>query len=317
MMWPLLTKVQYEKLPGIFLTSRIWIHIGLSLFLNWIVGPFVMLSLAWATLPDLPNYRAGVILVGLARCIAMVMIWNHLARGDSEYGAILVVINAVLQIILFSPIALLFLNVIGGNRQTATVSYGNVAISVLIYLGIPLVAGIITRYGIIFLISKQFFERRFLPFFSPLSLIGLLYTILVLFSYQGHSIIHNLGPVFRVFVPQILYFIIMWNSTFFFMYYLSRREGPGPRKFGYEMAVVQAFTAASNNFELAIAVAIAVFGVDSQQALAATIGPLTEVPILLGLTWVALYLRHRLNWDGPKRHHDSVESGKQSSSSPV
>ena len=132
MMWPVLTKVQYEKLPAIFLTSRIWTHIGLSLFLNWIVGPFVMLSLAWATLPDLPNYRAGVIMVGLARCIAMVIIWNDLARGDQEYGAILVVINAILQIILFSPIALLFLNVIGGNAQTATVSYGNVAISVLI-----------------------------------------------------------------------------------------------------------------------------------------------------------------------------------------
>ena len=132
MMWPVLTKVQYEKLPGIFLTSRLWTHIGLSLFLNWIVGPFVMLALAWATLPDLPNYRAGVILVGLARCIAMVMIWNNLARGDPEYGAILVVINAILQIILFSPIALLFLNVIGGNGQTATVAYGNVAISVLI-----------------------------------------------------------------------------------------------------------------------------------------------------------------------------------------
>ena len=132
MMWPVLTKVQYEKLPSIFSTSRIWTHIGLSLFLNWIIGPFVMLSLAWATLPDLPNYRAGVILVGLARCIAMVMIWNDLARGDSEYGAILVVINAVLQIILFSPLALLFLNVIGGNEHTATVAYGNVAISVLI-----------------------------------------------------------------------------------------------------------------------------------------------------------------------------------------
>ena len=132
MMWPVLTKVQYEKLPGIFLTSRIWTHIGLSLFLNWIVGPFVMLSLAWATLPDLPDYRAGVILVGLARCIAMVMIWNDLARGDPEYSAILVVINAVLQIILFSPLALLFLNVIGGKEQHATVAYGNVAISVLI-----------------------------------------------------------------------------------------------------------------------------------------------------------------------------------------
>ena len=132
MMWPVLTKVQYEKLPGIFLTSRIWTHIGLSLFLNWIVGPCVMLSLAWATLPDLHNYRSGVILVGLGRCIGMVMIWNDLARGDPEYGSILIVINAILQIILFSPLALLFLNVIGGNEQTATVAYGDVAISVLI-----------------------------------------------------------------------------------------------------------------------------------------------------------------------------------------
>ncbi|KAF8802149.1 arsenical-resistance protein ACR3 [Phlegmacium glaucopus] len=305
MMWPVLTKVQYEKLPHIFSTSRIWTHIGISIFLNWIIGPFVMLALAWATLPDLPNYRAGVIMVGLARCIAMVMIWNDLARGDAQYGAILIVINAVLQIVLFSPLAVLFLNVISGNGQAVVhVAYGNVAISVLIYLGIPLVAGIITRYGVIFLINKQFFERRFLPLFSPLAMIGLLYTILVLFAYQGHSIIHNLGPVFRVFVPQILYFVIMWNSTFFFIFYLSRKEGlstSGPRKFGYEMAVVQAFTAASNNFELAIAVTIAVYGVDSEQALAATIGPLTEVPVLLGLTWVALYLRHRLDWDGSKR----------------
>ncbi|KAF8148206.1 sodium bile acid symporter family-domain-containing protein [Crassisporium funariophilum] len=302
MMWPILTKVQYEKLPTIFSSSRLWTHIGLSIILNWIIGPLLMLGLAWATLPDLPGYRAGVIMVGLARCIAMVMIWNDLARGDSDYCAILVVINAVLQIVLFSPYAVLFLNIIGGAKQGAVhVAYGDVAISVLIYLGIPLVAGVVTRYSVILLTSKEFFNKRFLPLFSPLALVGLLYTILILFAYQGHRIIHNLGPVFRVFVPQILYFVIMWNSTFFLIYYLSRREGPKGRVYGYEMAVVQAFTAASNNFELAIAVAIAVYGVDSEQALAATIGPLTEVPVLLGLTWVALYLRRKLNWDGVQR----------------
>ncbi|TFK32066.1 arsenical-resistance protein ACR3 [Crucibulum laeve] len=302
MMWPVLTKVQYETLPKVFASSRIWIHIGISLILNWIIGPFMMLGLAWATLPDLPTYRTGVIMVGLARCIAMVMIWNHLARGDPDYCAILVVINAILQIILFSPYAVLFINIIGGESEAAIhVAYGDVAISVLIYLGIPLVAGIITRYTVWYFTSKKFLETRFLPVFSPLALLGLLYTILVLFAYQGHQIVDNIGHVFRVFVPMILYFIIMWASTFGFMYFLSRREGgKEARTFGYEMAVVQSFTAASNNFELAIAVAIAVYGVQSEQALAATIGPLVEVPVLLALTWLALYLKRKLDWDGSK-----------------
>ncbi|CAA7266064.1 unnamed protein product [Cyclocybe aegerita] len=329
MMWPVLTKVQYEKLPAAFTTVRLWKHIGISIALNWIAGPLIMLALAWATLPDLPTYRAGVIMVGLARCIAMVVIWNDLARGDSEYCAILVVINAVMQIVLFSPYAVLFINVIGGGDQPDIhVSYGDVAISVLIYLGIPLVAGVITRYGVIFLTSKQFFNKKFLPIFSPLALLGLLYTIIVLFAYQGHRIIRNLGPVFRVFVPQILYFTIMWSTAFFLIYYLSRRSHREKNIYGYEMAVTHAFTAASNNFvshssqlrcpladasqELAIAVAIAVYGVNSEQALAATIGPLTEVPVLLGLTWVALYLKHKLHWGGvvgPSMDEKSEESG--------
>ncbi|KAH9476521.1 Arsenite resistance protein ArsB [Psilocybe cubensis] len=297
MMWPILTKVQYEKLPAILSTSRLWKHIGISIVLNWIIGPFLMLGLAWATLPDLPTYRAGVIMVGLARCIAMVAIWNDLARGDAEYCAILVVINGAMQIVLFAPYSVLFLNVIGGSHQEDVhVAYGDVAISVLIYLGIPLAAGVVTRYSVIFLTNKQFFDKRFIPFFSPIALIGLLYTIIVLFAYQGHRILHDLGPVFRVFVPQILYFVIMWTSTFTLIYYLSRREKVEDTIYGYEMAVVQAFTAASNNFELAIAVSIAVYGVNSQQALAATIGPLTEVPVLLGLTWVALYFRQKLDW---------------------
>ncbi|EDR13109.1 uncharacterized protein LACBIDRAFT_182489 [Laccaria bicolor S238N-H82] len=295
MMWPILTKVQYETLPKVFSSPRLWIHLGISFVLNWIIGPFMMLALAWATLPDLPGYRTGVILVGIARCIAMVMIWNQLARGDGDYCAILVVFNAVLQIVLFSPFALLFINVIGG-QDTAHVSYRDAAISVLIYLGIPLVAGVITRYGVWALTSKEFLNKKFLPFFSPLALLGLLYTILVMFAYQGHHIIHNLRPVFRVFVPLILYFTIMFSCTFALMFYLSRREATKDRLFGYDLAVVQAFTASSNNFELAIAVAIAIFGVNSEQALAATIGPLVEVPVLLALTWLALFLKSKLNW---------------------
>ncbi|KAK2464885.1 hypothetical protein APHAL10511_002961 [Amanita phalloides] len=295
MMWPILTKVQYEKLPEIFSSTRIWIHIGISIALNWFFAPLLMLGLAWATLPDLPTYRTGVILVGLARCIAMVMMWNQIAGGDTNYCAILVVINSVLQIILYSPYALLFINVVG-HQKSIHVEYGQVAISVLIYLGIPLAAGIITRYGVQFMTDKTFLEKVFLPAFSPLALLGLLYTILIIFAYQGHHIIHNLGPVFRVFVPMILYFMVMWTATFALMYYLTKGRHGKKGLFGYQMAAVQAFTASSNNFELAIAVAIAVFGVNSDQALAATVGPLVEVPVLLSLTWLAIWLRRRLSY---------------------
>lgn len=299
MMWPILAKVQYEKLPTLFTARRIWVQIGISLVLNWVIGPLIMLGLAWATLPDLPTYRAGVILVGLARCIAMVMIWNQLARGDGDYCAILVVVNAVLQIILYSPYSLLFIDIIGNGKAQSVVhlEYRQVAISVLIYLGVPLVAGIVTRFGVWYFTSKSFLQNRFLPLFSPLSLIGLLYTIFVMFAYQGRNIVDKIGPVFRVFVPMILYFVIMWTSTFVMVYYLTRRRSEKTEGlFGYEMAVVQAFTAGSNNFELAIAVAIAVYGVSSDQALAATIGPLVEVPVLLSLTWVSLYLGRKLDW---------------------
>ncbi|KAJ6590693.1 sodium bile acid symporter family-domain-containing protein [Mycena vulgaris] len=296
MMWPVLTKVQYESIPQIFRSSGIWTHIGISMFFNWIVGPLVMVGLAWATLPDLPTYRTGVIMVGMARCIAMVLIWCHLAKGDGNYCAILVVINSVLQMVLYSPYTLLFVNVVGGRDVSQThLDYGGVAISVLIYLGIPLVAGVLTRYTVWYLTSKAFLEDRFLPLFGPLALLGLLYTILVMFAYQGHHIVQNLGPVFRVFVPMILYFVIMWSGAFALIYWLGRRN-PKSRDFGYEMAVVQAFTAGSNNFELAIAVAIASYGVGSDEALAATIGPLVEVPVLVGLTWVALYLQGKLRW---------------------
>ncbi|KIM46667.1 hypothetical protein M413DRAFT_16402 [Hebeloma cylindrosporum] len=217
-------------------------------------------------------------MVGIARCIAMVVIWNDLTGGDADYCAILVVVNAALQIVLYSPFSVLLINVIGGNKQQSLhVSYGTVAISVLI--------------------------QEVFAYLLPFSLIGLLYTIIVLFAYQGHRI-RNLGPVFRVFVPLILYFVIMWTSTFGLIYHLARREmpqGAHDRVYGYETAVVQAFTAASNDFELAIAVAIAVYSVNSEQALAANIVPLIEVPVLLGLTWVALYLRYQ--WNSRRRSY--------------
>jgi ACR3 family arsenite transporter len=270
-MWPVLTKVQYEKIPELFSSAKVWIHIGISLVLNWFAGPFLMLGLAWATLPDLPEYRTGVILVGLARCIAMVMVWNSIAQGDAEYCAILVIINAILQVILYPPYALLFVNIIGGQDATIHISYRDVAVSVLIvsmrsschdvsnihlpapkYLGIPLAGGLSTRYIVWFSSSKQFLDNKFIPFFSPMALVGLLYTIIVLFAYQGHQIVHNIGPVFRVFVPLVLYFIIMWSSALALMYYLAQREGVQGRRFGYDIAVSQAFTAASNNFVSAV-----------------------------------------------------------------
>ncbi|KAF8141356.1 sodium bile acid symporter family-domain-containing protein [Boletus edulis] len=310
MMWPILTKVRYEALGHILFSKKLWIHMGISFILNWIVGPLVMLGLAWATLPDLPTYRAGVILVGIARCIAVVMVWNQLAGGDMEYCALLVVANSILQIVLYSPYAVLFINVVGSS-QSLHLQYSSVAISVLIYLGIPLVAGVITRFSVMYFMSKRFLQDIFLPRFAPLALVGLLYTVVVIFAYQGHHIVHNLGPVFRVFVPMILYFVVMWTSAFGFVYYLARKEarrGKTTNKiFAYDVAVVQAFTAGSNNFELAIAVAIAVYGVGSDQALAATIGPLVEVPVLLSLTWVAQFLRTRLDWGGDhERHHDQA-----------
>ncbi|TFY64092.1 hypothetical protein EVJ58_g2846 [Rhodofomes roseus] len=307
MMWPILTKVQYEAIPRMLFTRSMLIHILLSLFLNWIVAPLVMLAFAWATLPDLPTYRTGVIMVGLARCIAMVMVWNQLAGGDGNYCAVLVVINSVLQIALYSPYAVWFVNVMGGAGADIHVSYGNVAISVLIYLGIPLGAGLLTRLFFLFFTSREFFMTRFLPLISPLGPLGLLYTIIVLFAYQGHHILHNIGPTFRVIVPLVLYFSVMWAGAFALVWYLGRRAAARGRAeagtWSYEMAVVQSFTAGSNNFELAIAVTIAVYGVGSDQALAATIGPLVEVPVLLALTWLALYLGKVLQW-GTVQHSE-------------
>ncbi|PWN31362.1 arsenical-resistance protein [Meira miltonrushii] len=253
MMWPILTKVPYETFGTTFKDSKIWLQIFMSLLLNWVLGPFLMLGIAWATLPDLEEYRIGIIMVGLARCIAMVMIWNKSARGDSNVCAILVILNSVLQIVLYAPYCIWFINVISGSRDF-TLDYANTA--VLIYLGIPLTAGCFTRFIFITFAVRTTFEKKFLPFFGPLSLVGLLYTIIIIFAEQARHILDNLGPTFRTFVPLVLYFAII------------RRYGHV--NWDYQMAVVQAFTAGSNNFELAIAVSV-------------------SVPVLLTLSWIALY----------------------------
>jgi ACR3 family arsenite transporter len=250
-----------------------------------------MLAIAWATLPDLPHYRNGVILVGLARCIAMVLIWNTMARGDPEYCAILVTINSVLQILLYAPLALFFLVVISrqytGEDESFSLGYWDVCRSVFLFLGVPLVAAVLTRFVVMGIAGREWLEQKFVPFISPLALIALLWIIFAIFAIQGHHIIDNIGSVCRVAVPMVIYFVLMFSVSLLLCRYF---------RFGYEKAVTQAFTASSSNFELAIAVAAGTFGVDSAEALAATIGPLVEVPALLSLVYVALWLKPRLDW---------------------
>ncbi|KAL9619645.1 MAG: hypothetical protein Q9160_005751 [Pyrenula sp. 1 TL-2023] len=241
-------------------------------------GEFIGLGLAWAFLPDESALREGLILVGIARCIAMVLIWNRLAGGDGEYCAILVAVNSVLQMVLYAPLALLFVKVIGRSRDQVNVQYDLVAKSVGVFLGIPLAAAILTRGVLRTMAGKEWYEKWFLRVIGPLSLIGLLFTILVLFASQGQRVVHQIVSVVRVAAPLVVYFGTIFSATLFAM----TKTG-----FGYELACTQSFTAASNNFELAIAVAVATFGAESDQALAATVGPLIEVPVLLGLVYVA------------------------------
>lgn len=244
------------------------------------------MALAWAFLPDKPDLRSGLILVGLGRCIAMVLIWNGLAGGDAEYCAILVAVNSILQMVLFAPLAVLFIRVISGTALD-TLSYSVVATSVGVFLGIPLGAAIVTRLGLRRLAGADWYERVFLKWLSPWSLIGLLYTIIVLFASQGKHVVKQIVSVVRVAAPMVVYFI----TIFFFTLWVTRKLG-----FGYKLGCTQSFTAASNNFELAIAVAVATFGPDSDEALAATVGPLIEVPVLVGLVYVLKWLGRRWNW---------------------
>lgn len=299
MMWPVLVKVKYEKLGAIMQLRGTHIQLVFSFIANWLIGPFIMLACAWAFLPDLDRYRNGVIMVGLARCIAMVLIWNQLAAGDPEYCAILVAMNSVLQIILYAPMAIFFLVVISHQYESGTTSHVSALLghgldflsifeSVLLFLGVPLVFALILRLIIIQTAGRQWLEEVFNPRIGLVALCALLWTTFTIFVVQGHSIITNIGDVFRVSVPLVVYFAIMFTTTLT----MCRRIG-----FGYEKSVTQAFTASSNNFELAIAVSAATFGVDSPEALAATIGPLVEVPVLLALVYVTIWLKPRLNWD--------------------
>ncbi|EFA79047.1 predicted protein [Heterostelium album PN500] len=282
MMYPVFCRIHYEKLASKFVKDRSFFirQIGVSLVVNWIVAPLVMVAIAWATLPDLVHYRSGVILVGVARCIAMVLIWNHLAKGNDEFCALVVAINSVIQMFFYGPLSYFFVVILGGGSNIH-INMWTVIRSVLIYMGIPLVAGILTRFSF-----KRFawYERYYLPEVGRMSLLALLYVIIVMFAIQGRQIIDNIGEVIRTSVPLLIYFMVMFTSIFVYCY---KTQVP------YEIAVPQSFTAASNNFELAIAVAVGTYGIQSKEALAATIGPLIEVPVLVALVYVALFIQKR------------------------
>ncbi|MCJ1293724.1 hypothetical protein MMC34_005279 [Xylographa carneopallida] len=286
MMYPILCKIHFETLHQVFSHREIWIQILFSIVVNWILAPLVMLALAWAFLPDKTGLREGLILVGLARCIAMVLIWTGLAGGDTEYCAILVAINSILQMVLFAPLALLLIQVISHGQGTS-LQYSTAATSVAVFLGIPLAAAILTRFGVRKLFGSNFYDGEFLKYLSPWSLIGLLFTILVLFASQGKHVVQSIVSVVRVGAPLIVYFAVIFFATL----WITHRLG-----FGYKLAATQSFTAASNNFELAIAVAVATFGPNSDQALAATVGPLIEVPVLLSLVYVVKWIARRRGW---------------------
>ncbi len=286
MMYPVLAKVRYGELGTVTGDRRLLIA---SLVLNWLVGPALMFALAWLLLPDLPAYRTGLIIVGLARCIAMVLIWNDLSCGDREAGAVLVAINSVFQIVAFAALGYFYLQLLPGwiglSKTALDVSVWDIAKSVLVFLGIPLLAGFLTRTLGERTRGRNWYEQRFLPRIGPVALYGLLFTIVVLFALQGATITREPLAVVRIALPLLAYFLLMFGGSFL----LGRRLG-----LGYPKTATLAFTAASNNFELAIAVAIGVFGVTSGQALAGVVGPLIEVPVLVALVYVALWARRRL-----------------------